>query len=221
MKTSLEGLAEIAGHEGLVLSPYLDSQNVWTWGIGHTKAAGSPDPASMPKQTEQPIEPVLDTFRRDMAKYEADVNRAVTVPLEQHQFDALVSFHYNTGAIARATLVKKLNAVDRAGAVAGFDAWHKPPEIIARRDREKRLFAEGVYAHGGFANQSPVKPNNRPDYAKGQRVNVLALLQSAGKPVQPPQPDDPSPHLTHTMPTPRPHTWWDRLRAFFRLNLKG
>ncbi len=49
MKMSLRGLAELAGHEGIVLSPYKDSVGIWTIGVGHTAAAGAPDPARMTK----------------------------------------------------------------------------------------------------------------------------------------------------------------------------
>ena len=46
MKTSTAGLMAICAHEGIVLSRYKDSVGVWTIGVGHTKAAGNPDPAS-------------------------------------------------------------------------------------------------------------------------------------------------------------------------------
>ncbi len=70
------------------------------------------------------------------------------MPVSQAQFDALVSFHYNTGAIAKASFVKKLNAGDTIGAAAGMMAWSKPAEIIPRRKAEQRLFAHGVYPTG-------------------------------------------------------------------------
>ena len=66
-----------------------------------------------------PASGALRLFRADLARYEAGVLRAVTVPLAPHEFDALVSFHYNTGAIARAALTRALNAGDRAAARAG------------------------------------------------------------------------------------------------------
>ncbi|UHD43893.1 glycoside hydrolase family protein [Aureimonas altamirensis] len=68
-----------------------------------------------------------------MAKYEADVLRAVKAPLSQTQFDALVSYHYNTGDVAKANLTKQLNAGDYAGAAEAFMGWSKPAEIIPRR----------------------------------------------------------------------------------------
>ena len=58
-----------------------------------------------------------------LERYEAAVLRAVKVPLEPHEFDALVSFHYNTGGIAKAALTRHLNAGDRAAAATAFMAW--------------------------------------------------------------------------------------------------
>ena len=152
MKTSDAGIFALALHEGIVPAPYRDSVGVWTYGIGHTLGAGYPDPEKMlrgmPSSLDAALRDVFDLFRRDVAKYEAAVNRAVKVPVTQAQFDALVSFHYNTGAIGRASLVKRLNAGDLAGAAAGFMAWKKPPEIIERRKAEQALFAKGVYPKG-------------------------------------------------------------------------
>ena len=46
-------------------------------------------------------------------------------PLNQNQFDALVSLSYNIGtsAFSGSTLVKKLNANDYHGAADQFDVW--------------------------------------------------------------------------------------------------
>src|SRR3990167_5343865 len=99
MKTSTLGLIEIASHEGIVPMPYRDVKGIWTFGVGHTKAAGKPDPATLPKGEAAPIEAVFDVFRRDIARFEDRVNRAVKVPLAAHEFDALVSFDYNTGGL--------------------------------------------------------------------------------------------------------------------------
>ncbi len=148
MKTSDAGIFAIAMHEGIVPGPYRDSVGVWTFGIGHTAAAGAPDPAKMPRGPSADLARVFAVFRKDLAAYEADVTKAVTIDLEQQEFDALVSFHFNTGAIGRASLVKKLNAGDRKGAAEGFMAWRKPPQIIERREAEQHLFETGEYPEG-------------------------------------------------------------------------
>lgn len=149
MQTSMKGVAALAAHEGLVPAPYRDSVGVLTVYIGHTEAAGSPDPASMPMampdDLDEAIARAFEVFRADLAKYEVAVSRAITVPVTQHEFDAAVSFHYNTGAIHRATWVKSLNAGNRAAAAAQIMNWTKPPEITPRRQAEQALFADGVY----------------------------------------------------------------------------
>ena len=67
-----------------------------------------------------------DRFDEDMKRYSADVVRAIgSAPTTQNQFDAMVSFHYNTGAIGRATLTKKHKAGDFAGAAAEFARWNR------------------------------------------------------------------------------------------------
>ncbi len=194
MQTSSEGVAEIAGHEGIVLSPYRDSVGVWTFGVGHTASAGLPDPAAMAKGVAQPLAPALDVFRRDLKHFEDRVKAAVKVPLEQHEFDALVSFDFNTGGILRARLTRLLNAGDREGAIAAFDGWHRPPEIIPRRDKEKRLFRDGVYANRGMATIFTADAEGRVAWSGGTRINALALLSPKVAVTDwVAQPDDPGP----------------------------
>ena len=154
MKMSNEGIVALIGHEGIVPGPYYDSVRVLTYGIGHTAAAGAPDPSTlkpgMPKDLDAELMKIFALFKKDLAKYEADVLRAVKVPMARHEFDALVSFHYNTGGIAKAKLTQHLNAGDRKKAAQAFMGWIKPAEIIERRKEEQRLFAEGVYPTRGL-----------------------------------------------------------------------
>ncbi|MFC6689552.1 lysozyme [Jhaorihella thermophila] len=128
------GLLALARHEGVVPGPYRDSTGTWTFGIGHTAAAGPPDPAEMPRgmpdDLDAGIQEAFRVFRTDLARYEAAVLRAVTVPLEAHEFDALVSFRYNTGGISRAALTRHLNAGNRVAATDAFLNWRKPASII-------------------------------------------------------------------------------------------
>ncbi|MGP6089739.1 lysozyme [Antarctobacter jejuensis] len=180
------GLLALARHEGIVPGPYLDIANVWTFGIGHTASAGDPDPATMlrgmPGDLDAGIRVAFRLFRADLARYEAAVRKAVTVPLEPHEFDALVSFHYNTGAIARATLTRLLNAGDRAAAAVAFLNWRKPAAIIPRREAERDLFRDGTYL-GGTIPVWSVDWHGRVDYARAIRrlseEEALALLRPA------------------------------------------
>lgn len=84
----------------------------------------------------------------DLARYAADVARALgCAPTTPNQFDALVSFHYNTGAIARATLTRRHIAGDHAGAAAEFARWNRAggrimTGLVRRRAAEAALYRE-------------------------------------------------------------------------------
>ena len=166
MKTSPRGVLEIAEHEGIVLGPYLDSVNVKTWGVGHTASAGPPDPAILPhvdtrqwssQQVEAELLRILAQFDKDLGIYERRVNKYITAPLKQHQFDALVSFDFNTGGIwhkskvtgtmRQSNIVTQINMGDMSG--KGFMGWVKPPEVVKRRRAEQALFRSGNYDANG------------------------------------------------------------------------
>ena len=87
----------------------------------------------------------------DLKRYSAQVADALGSALtatSQMQFDALVSFHYNTGAIATATLTRKHKAGDFAGAAAEFGRWvnsggRKMAGLVRRRAAEAALYRKG------------------------------------------------------------------------------
>jgi hypothetical protein len=90
-------------------------------------------------------------FLVDIVPYEQAVRRAVKVTLLQHEFDALVLFHYNTGAISSGSIDDKLNRGDRAGALATWRSYNKAggkisKGLVARRARETAMFERGIYA---------------------------------------------------------------------------
>ena len=184
-KTTDQGLLAIARHEGIVPGPYCDSTGTWTFGIGHTAAAGPPDPVTMPRGMPEDLDAVIREafrlFREDMRSYEADVLRAVTVPLAPHEFDALVSFHYNTGGIARASLTKHLNAGNPAAAAKAFMNWRRPASVIPRREAERDLFREGRYPVGPIPVWG-VDAQGRVDFSRPVRrlteTQALSLLRS-------------------------------------------
>lgn len=61
----------------------------------------------------------------DVQQFEGALKQCVTVPLAQHEYDALVSFSYNVGSreFCQSTLVRKLNAGDYAGACSELLRW--------------------------------------------------------------------------------------------------
>lgn len=191
-KVSSKGLVEIASHEGIVNYPYFDSVGVRTVGIGHTAAAGAPDPSK--ELREYSVAEIMDIFARDIAKFEKRVLKAFTRPLAQHEFDAAVSFDFNTGGIHKATWVEHFNAGNIAAARKAFMNWSKPKEIIPRRKKERDLFFDGVYSNDGYANLYPANSKGQVLWSRGQRVNVAKLMNAPVEPAKPapaPKPSKP------------------------------
>jgi lysozyme len=177
MKLSKQGAMELTGHEAIVQTRYRDTKNIWTIGVGHTKAAGDPDPAAYTEV--MPLKEVFKLFHKDMQNYADDVNAALKVPVSQTEFDALVSFHFNTGGINKASLVKSINAGDKKTAAKQFLNWKKPPEVMGRRKKEQKLFAEGTYSNGGKAKLVPADANGKVMWSKGKTIDLAKELDKA------------------------------------------
>ena len=112
----------------------------WTIGWGATGAGIGPGTVWTQGQCDARLE-------ADLARYAADVDRALgDAPTGQAQFDALVSFHYNTGAISRATLTRKHVAGDFEGARREFHRWTRAGGRVLkglqrRREAEAQLYS--------------------------------------------------------------------------------
>lgn len=149
MQVSGNCLKIIRDFEGFSAKPYRCPAGVPTIGYGSTRYAnGTPVKLTDPPITEAKADEIM---RATLNQYEAAVNRYVTVPLNQNQFDALVDFAYNAGAqsLRTSTLLKLLNQGDYAGAAAQFDKWvngggKKLPGLVRRRASERKLFETPV-----------------------------------------------------------------------------
>ena len=147
MKISEAGIDLIKRFEGLELESYQDIAGVWTIGYGHTETAGPNQ-----KINEREAEELL---RRDLAPRERAVEQLVSVPLNQNEFDALVSFVFNVGANAfkNSTARRRLNRGDRFGAAEALTWWNKATiggvlrevrGLTRRRASERALFLTPV-----------------------------------------------------------------------------
>lgn len=138
-----DGLKLVKEFEGLYLKAYKDAVGVWTIGWGHTGLQHKDGTVSGGRMiTKEKAEELL---RYDMEQFERRVDSFVKVPLNDDEFAALVSFDFNTGALDRSTLLKKLNAGDRAGAADEFLKWNKAGGrvlrgLTRRRQSERNLF---------------------------------------------------------------------------------
>jgi lysozyme len=149
MNISQVGINLIKSFEGCVLHEYKDAGGVPTIGYGHT---GGVQPNQKITQAQAD-----DLLKMDLRKFENGVNDLVKVPVNQYQFDALVSFAFNCGleGLRTSDLLMKLNKKDYAGCVKEFDRWiHAGGEVLQglvnRRNAEQALFNRVV--------ETPTKP---------------------------------------------------------------
>lgn len=176
MKISDNGLAIVMAFEGChkavpgkpgFYKAYLDPVGIPTIGWGHTNV----HPPKFNADTIWSQAQCDNALRSDLAGFEKHVLTQLkpSVKLAQHEFDALVSWAYNTGGPASATLWRKLNAGDRAGIPAELAKWNKAggkvlAGLVRRRKAEGLLFAgdivEALKVAG--AKKPPSAPQPKP-----------------------------------------------------------
>lgn len=183
---------EVASHEGIVRQAYRDSGGTWTWSVGLTGASGHNVEQYI--DTPQPMRKCLEVWLMVLEAY-ADAVRAAFRghDLTEAQFAAALSFHWNTGAIARASWVKQWRAGNVGAARAAFMAWNKPAEIVGRRGAECRLFFDGAWSNRGtILEYTRLTGRHTPDWGSGVRRDisgiVAAILAPAAPPSRPPAP---------------------------------
>lgn len=114
----------------------------WTIGWGAT----GPGIAAGTVWTQEACDARLEA---DLERYARQVANALDgAPTSQAQFDALVSFHYNTGAIAKATLTRLHKAGDFAGAAREFDRWCYAGGRVMKGLARRRAAEAGLYRSG-------------------------------------------------------------------------
>ena len=114
----------------------------WTIGWGATGPGIGPGTVWTQDACDARLEADLARYARQVVSVLGDA------PTSQQQFDALVSFHYNTGAIASATLTRKHKAGDYDGAAREFDRWcyaggRMMKGLARRRAAESALYRKG------------------------------------------------------------------------------
>lgn len=168
LRTSPAGRAFMKAHETFVATTYDDKQprkkltpttkilGTLTIGYGHT----GPDVKIGMTITRAHGERL---FEEDLKPMEAEIRKAVRVPLEQHQFDALSSFVFNVGVpqFLSSTLLKKINARAPEHEIqAQFRRWiystgaggkrQVMPGLVRRRNHEAAMWAGEVVTAGAI-----------------------------------------------------------------------
>lgn len=116
-----DGTALVKRWESCQLKAYPDpgSRDGKPWTVGWGSTGSDVGPGTVWTQAQADAR-----LTRDLARYAAEVAAVIgDAPTTQHQFDALVSFHYNTGRIAKASLTRQHMAGNFAGAKAEFGKW--------------------------------------------------------------------------------------------------
>lgn len=144
MTVSQNGINFIKGFEGWMPTAYLDAVGVPTIGYGHTGSDVTRADVGKLTITESQGQ---DLLREDLTRFENAVNSSVTVPLNQNQFDALVSFTYNVGEgnLKQSTLLRLLNQGNYGAVSAQLMRWNKAggkvlKGLTRRRQEEGFLF---------------------------------------------------------------------------------
>jgi lysozyme len=183
MNVSSKGLDLIKKWEGLKLEAYLDPVDIPTIGYG---TIAYPDGRQVAMGDRISQEQADGFLLHECTSICARVEGLCKVPINQNQYDALVSFSYNVGvgAFGDSTLLIKLNQSNYAGAASEFLHWNKGtingqkvelPGLTNRRIDEKALF-ESAQAGG-----QPIQVDTSP--TTQQQVTWLEGYADNGKTV--------------------------------------
>lgn len=147
LRLSEQGKNFIKAYEKLRLDYYDDAEGYCTVGWGHLVAYKSC--ASLSKSGGISLDEANAIFNEDVLKHEELVHSVITVPLYQHEFDALCSLAFNLGAIARKApkLCKLINSQKyEQGAREFLDITNGGLKgLVKRRRQEYDMFMEAKY----------------------------------------------------------------------------
>ncbi len=135
------GLDVIKYFEKFYSKPYICPAGFLTIGYGHVILSGE-------NFTEIDKEKGLSLLAKDVQKAEMGVLRLIRVPLEDHQFDALVSWTFNLGSgrLQSSTLRMKVNREEHEDVPDEIKKWRKAggrvlAGLVKRRAVEARMYA--------------------------------------------------------------------------------
>lgn len=169
--------ALLISFEREVLTGYLDPVGIPTIGIGHVILPGEPYKVGQAISREESRK----LFKKDTGWAVDAVNRLVTRPINQNQFDALVSLVFNIGerAFSRSTVLRETNRGNFTAAAKAFALWNKArgrvlKGLVRRRKAEAELFVTPA------ANHSAQKSKNqtlKPSVSGSPQNNVAAATE--------------------------------------------
>ena len=145
MNVSDKAIKMIRHHEGVRVKPYQDAIGLWTVGVGHLIGDGKTLPDEWNRTLT--IGEVDEILRKDLARFEAGVERLCPTGLTQSRFDALVSisFNFGLGNLQRSSIRMKHNRGEFEDAADSFLLYNKAggkifKGLVNRRNDERALY---------------------------------------------------------------------------------
>lgn len=153
-------------------SPYKCPAGVWTIGYGATYWEDGrkikPNDEAITKEVGKQL------LLRQLQTYANAVDRAVKVPIHPQMRAALISLAYNIGtaAIAKSTVIRRVNARDWNACPAAFKMWRNGggrvlTGLLNRRIDEAALFMRGVAKLSEVSAPQPVNIAKAPAVLSG------------------------------------------------------
>lgn len=145
MRVSDKAIKMIRHHEGVRIKPYQDAIGLWTVGVGHLIGDGK----TLPDEWNRTLTmgEVDEILRKDLARFEAGVERLCPTGLTQSRFDALVSisFNFGLGNLQRSSIRMKHNRGEFEDAADSFLLYNKAggkifKGLVNRRNDERALY---------------------------------------------------------------------------------
>lgn len=190
MKIGPDGLAIVKAFESCMkkvpgkpgfFSAYYDPVNVLTIGWGHTNHhLPKFDAATVWSQAQCDA-----ALAGDMRVFEAHVNAMAKVPLAQHEFDALVSWSFNTGGPSHASVWRALNSGNKAAVPDCLALWNKAGGkvlngLTRRRKAEGLLFQGRIKEAYAVAQAKPVSTTKKAAGAVVAAGSAATAAHQAG-----------------------------------------
>ena len=146
MKLNNSGYLIICEFEGFSAKPYLCSAKIPTIGYGNTYYTDGKRVTLLDKEITKVQ--AFEMFKTIADRFASVVSKLVTSPLNQNQFNALVSLAYNigTGNFASSTILKKVNKNHNDITIAlEFKKWNKVNKKEVAGLTRRRNYEANIY----------------------------------------------------------------------------
>ena len=146
MKLNNSGYLLITDFEGFSAKPYLCPAKIPTIGYGNTYYPDGKRVTLLDKEITKVQ--AFEMFKTIADRFASVVSKLVTSPLNQNQFNALVSLAYNigTGNFASSTILKKVNKNHNDITIAlEFKKWNKVNKKEVAGLTKRRIYEANIY----------------------------------------------------------------------------